>query len=497
MPEFFLGLDVGTSGTKAVLIDSDGTLRASVSEGYPLHIPRPLWSEQEPDDWWQAAVSTIRTVVEEADVEPADIAAVGLTGQMHGLVLLDGAGQVIRRAILWNDQRTAAQCEAITDQVGRRELLRRLGNPVLPGFTAPKIAWVRDEEPEAFARARHVLLPKDFVRFKLTGEHACDVSDASGTALFNVSERSWDTDLLDELDIPRAWMPSVFESPEVSAVISSEGAVATGLVAGTPVVAGAGDQAAQAVGSGIVDEGTISVTLGTSGVVFAASDEYRVEPEGRLHAFCHAVPGKWHLMGVMLSAAGSFEWFASNLGNPDDPDNYENLTHEAATVPAGSEGLIFLPYLSGERTPHADPNARGVFFGLTLAHSKAHMTRSVLEGVSFGLTDSLTLMRNLGIDADDLRVSGGGARSGLWLEILSSCFGTPVRAVNPGEGAAYGAALLAAVGGGAFHSVEEAGRSVSPEGDMIEPGPDSAVYRDVYLRFRALYPTLAPHFQPQ
>jgi xylulokinase len=490
MPDFFLGLDVGTSGTKAVLIDSDGALRASVSEGYPLHIPRPLWSEQEPDDWWQAATSAIRRAVDEAKVEPTDVAAVGLTGQMHGLVLLDGAGQVIRRAILWNDQRTAAQCERITNQIGPDELLRRLGNPVLPGFTAPKIAWVRDEEPEAFARARHVLLPKDFVRFKLTGEHACDVSDASGTALFNVRERKWDTELLDELDIPRAWMPSVFESPEVSAVISSEGSVATGLAAGTPVIAGAGDQAAQAVGSGIVDEGTISVTLGTSGVVFAASDEYRVEPEGRLHAFCHAVPGKWHLMGVMLSAAGSFEWFASKLGDPEDPDNYEKLTREAATVPAGSEQLIFLPYLSGERTPHADPSARGVFFGLTLAHSKAHMTRSVLEGVSFGLTDSLTLMRNLGIDADDLRISGGGARSGLWLQILANCFGTPVRAVNPGEGAAFGAALLSAVGGGAFSSVEEAGRQIRPKGDLVYPNDDADEYARAYARFRALYPAV-------
>lgn len=495
MSTFFVGIDVGTSGTKAVLIGSDGQLEATSSHTYPLHIPRPLWSEQDPADWWEATCAAIRSVIDQSGVNVTEIGAVGLTGQMHGLVLLDSADSVIRPAILWNDQRTARQCAAITEKVGRDEVLRRLGNPVLPGFTAPKIMWVRDEEPDAYARAERVLLPKDYIRFRLTGTFASDVSDASGTALFNVANRSWDVDTLRDLDIPSSWMPEVFESPTVCAAISSSGASATGLLEGTPVVAGAGDQAAGAVGSGIVDEGTISVTIGTSGVVFAAAEKYRVEPEGRLHAFCHAVPGKWHLMGVMLSAAGSFEWYANTFGDPNDPDNYNALTTSAADIPAGSEGLIFLPYLSGERTPHADPHARGGFFGLTLAHSKAHCTRAVLEGVAFGLTDSLELMRDLGIGATDIRVSGGGAKSDLWLEILADCFGTPVRAVNPGEGAAYGAALLAAVGGGAFETVEEAGRTVKPEGDLIAPGPDSDAYRDSYSRFRELYPALAPLFR--
>lgn len=495
MATFFLGIDVGTSGLKAVLIDTEGQLVGTASERYRLHIPRPLWSEQDPHDWWQACGKAVKAVLERTSTSPGEVGAVGLTGQMHGLVLLDETASVIRPAILWNDQRTADQCAAITELLGAEEVLHRLGNPVLPGFTAPKIIWVRDEEPEAFERATQVLLPKDYVRFRLTGTYASDVSDASGTALFNVANRVWDDDTLDELGIPRDWMPDVFESPARCAAVDEEGAAATGLLEGTPVVAGAGDQAAQAVGSGIVDEGSISVTLGTSGVVFAASDEYRVEPEGRLHAFCHAVPGKWHLMGVMLSAAGSFEWFASTFGDPNDPDNYANLTKAAENVAAGSDGLIFLPYLSGERTPHADPYARGVFFGLTLAHSKAHLTRSVLEGVSFGLTDSLELMRNLGIDASDLRVSGGGAQSELWLQILADCFQTPVRAVNPGEGAAYGAALLAAVGSETFGSVEEAGRRVSATGHVFRPGPDRETYADSYRRFGKLYTALAPHFR--
>ncbi|HUF11342.1 MAG TPA: xylulokinase [Rhodothermales bacterium] len=491
MAAYFLGVDVGTSGTKAVLIRDNGSIMGSASESYPLYTPRPLWSEQDPHDWWQATCAAIRRLLIETGISAHRIETVGLTGQMHGLVLLDGAGEVIRPAILWNDQRTAAQCRKMTETIGAKEVIERLGNPILAGFTAPKIVWVRDEEPKAYARAAKVLLPKDYVRYRLTGAFAMDVSDASGTALFNVGRREWDTDTLSDLEIPPEWMPDVFESPERCAEISAEGAAASSLIEGTPVVAGAGDQAAGAVGAGIVREGVISVTLGTSGVVFAASDAYRVEPSGKLHAFCHAVPNGWHLMGVMLSAAGSFEWFASTFGDND----YDALNAAAAEAPAGSEGLTFLPYLSGERTPHADPNARGVFFGITLRHGKGHFARAVMEGVAYGLKDSLELMHGLGISASDLRVSGGGARSGLWLQILADVFGEPVRAVNPGEGAAYGAALLAAVGGGAFASVKDAGNVVKAEGEMIEPGPASEEYAKAYERFGRLYPALKEHFE--
>lgn len=495
MASHFIGIDIGTSGTKAVLIDDRGELVSTASEGYPIYTPRPLWSEQHPEDWWAATGTTVKQLLKESGVSAGSIEAVGLAGQMHGLVLLDGDGTVVRPAILWNDQRTAEQCEHITDVIGAAEVLQRLGNPILTGFTAPKILWVRSEEPEAYAKSQKALLPKDFVRYRLTGAFATDASDASGTALLNVAKRAWDAETLAALNIPREMLPDVFESQQICANVSTEGASATGLLAGTPVVAGAGDQAAQAIGSGIVNEGSIAVTLGTSGVVFAVSDAYRVEPEGRLHAFCHAVPGKWHLMGVMLSAAGSFEWYSKTFGDTDDPDNYKVLMDAAASVNAGSDGLTFLPYLSGERTPHADPDARGVLFGITLAHTKAHFTRAVIEGVAFGLRDSLELMRNLGIDVSDLRVSGGGARSGLWLQVLADTFGTQLRAMNQGEGAAYGAALLAAVGGGVFDSVEEAGHAGKTEGELFHPGPNREVYERKYHHFRALYPALKSHFK--
>ncbi len=491
MAGYFLGVDVGTSGTKAVLIREDGTLAGSASESYPLHTPKPLWSEQDPADWWRATGTAIQRLLAETGLSAHRIEAVGLTGQMHGLVLLDKSGEVIRPAILWNDQRTAAQCRSMTERIGASTVIQRLGNPILPGFTAPKIVWVREEEPSAYAKVTKTLLPKDYVRYMLTGEFATDVSDASGTSLFNVARRDWDQDTLRDLEIPHEWMPSVHESPARCSEVSAAGAAATGLIEGTPVVAGAGDQAAGAVGTGIVREGVIAVTLGTSGVVFAASDAYRVEPTGKLHAFCHAVPNGWHLMGVMLSAAGSFEWFASKFGNGD----YEALNKAASEVEPGSEGLLFLPYLSGERTPHADPLARGVFFGITLRHGMGHFARAVMEGVAFGLKDSLELMHGLGIAASDLRVSGGGARSGIWLQILADVFGEPVRAVNPGEGAAFGAALLAAVGGGAFESVVAAGNAVKAEGEMIQPSAAAERYAKDYKRFVDLYPAVAGQFE--
>lgn len=501
MATYLLGIDVGTTGSKALLIDAAGQVVASAVTDYPMMTPQPLWAEQNPADWWQATATSIRRVLGSGVARPEEIAGVGLTGQMHGLVMLDERGRVLRPCIMWNDQRTAAQCAAITEQVGRSRLLELTGNPVLPGFTAPKIVWVREHEPDVYARTAHILLPKDYVRYYLTGEFFGEVSDASGTSLFDVGRRVWSDEMLAALDIPRHWLPEVTESPVVSARLSSDAARETGLAAGTPVVGGGGDQAAQAVGTGIVHEGIVSVTLGTSGVVFAASDSYRVEPEGKLHAFCHAVPGKWHLMGVMLSAAGSFRWYRDTLGEAEKEraaatgaDAYDLLTEAAAAVPAGSEGLIFLPYLTGERTPHPDSNARGVFFGLTLRHGKPHLTRAVLEGVSYGLLDSLDLMRSLGLTIEQVRVSGGGARSPLWRQILADAFNSEIVTVNVTEGAAYGAALLAGVGTGVWAGVAEAAdRAVALTG-RLSPGPDAAVYADFHPRYRALYPALQAEF---
>jgi xylulokinase len=498
---YMIGVDVGTTGSKALLVADDGCVVASVTTEYPMYTPYPLWAEQDPTDWWTATVASIRGVLEKGGITAADVVGVGLTGQMHGLVLLDKHGEVLRRCIMWNDQRTAAQCAEITEEVGYDDLLRYTGNPVLPGFTAPKILWVRQNEPEVYNRVEAVLLPKDYVRYRLTGGFFSDVSDASGTSLFDVSQRQWSDEMLQALDVPRAWLPEVTESPVVSAKVSAAGAKETGLLEGTPVVGGGGDNAAGAVGTGIIREGVVSVSLGTSGVVFAASDTYRVEPEGKLHAFCHAVPGKWHLMGVMLSAAGSFRWYRDSLGDMEKAeaarsgkDAYDLLTAAAQDVPPGSEGLIFLPYLTGERTPYPDPNARGVFFGLTLRHGKPHMTRAVLEGVTFGLRDSLELMYKLGLSIDEIVALGGGARSPLWRQMLADIFANEIVTVTVTEGAPYGAALLAGVGAGVYESVEAAGTAVVRVEGRTAPSADSAVYADYYPRYRALYPALAPEF---
>jgi xylulokinase len=499
---YLLGIDVGTTGSKALLVGADGAVKGSATTEYPMFTPQPLWAEQDPADWWAATVNSIRQVLGEGEVKPGQVAGIGLTGQMHGLVLLDAGGEVLRPCIMWNDQRTAAQCAAITEKVGARRVLQLTGNPVLPGFTAPKIAWVREHEPQVYNRIAKVLLPKDYVRYRLTGAFFGEVSDASGTSMFDVGRREWSDEMLAALNVPREWLPEVTESPVVSARTSAKAAAETGLKQGTPVVGGGGDQAAQAVGTGIVAEGVVSVTLGTSGVVFASSEAYRTEPEGKLHAFCHAVPGMWHLMGVMLSAAGSFRWYRDALGDLEQVqaaesgrDTYDLLTEAAVEVPPGCEGLLFLPYLTGERTPYPDPNARGVFFGLTLRHRKAHLTRAVLEGVAFGLRDSLELMRALGLTIEQVRASGGGARSPLWRQILTDVFDTEIVRVNVTEGAAYGAALLAGVGAGVYSGVAEACEAVIRATERTEPGPASAAYADYYPRFRALYPALAPEFE--
>ncbi len=500
---YLLGIDVSTTGAKALLIDGEGKVVASHTTEYPLSTPRPLWSEQNPADWWQGACESIQAALSEAGLSGEAVSAVGLTGQMHGLVMLDKADQVLRPAILWNDQRTGAQCVEITEKVGGLDrLLQLTGNQVLPGFTAPKIVWVRENEPGVYERTTHILLPKDYVRFCLTGEYATEVSDASGMSLLDVAHRRWSKEMLQALDIPEAWLPICTESDQVSGRISASAAQATGLKAGTPVVGGGGDQAAQAVGSGIVKAGVISVTSGTSGVVFAHSEKYAFEPQGRLHAFCHAVPGKWHFMGVMLSAGGSFRWLRDSIGDiekaaaalsGDDP--YNLLTREAALAPVGSEGLLFLPYLTGERTPYPDPEARGAFVGLTLRHTKRHLVRSVLEGVSFGLRDSLELIKGLGVPIEQVRASGGGARSPLWRQIQADVFGAELVLVNVTEGAAYGAALLAGVGGGAYRSVEEAVAATIKVTDRTAPVPENAKkYEALYPIYRSLYPALRDTF---
>src|SRR5512139_459506 len=500
---YLLGIDVSTTGAKTLLIDEQGTVVASHTTEYPLSTPKPLWSEQDPIDWWNGACASIKAALSEAHVSGEDVSAIGLTGQMHGLVMLDKSDHVLRPAILWNDQRTGAQCEAITAKVGGLDrLLQLTGNQVLPGFTAPKIVWVRENEPEVYERTTHILLPKDYVRLRLTGEFATEVSDASGMSLLDVARRRWSKDMLQALDIPEAWLPICTESYQVSGRISASAAKTTGLKAGTPVVGGGGDQAAQAVGSGIVQAGVISVTSGTSGVVFAHSDQYAFEAQGRLHAFCHAVPGKWHFMGVMLSAGGSFRWLRDSIGDVEKSaaqligvDPYELLTQEAAAAPAGSEGLLFLPYLTGERTPYPDPQARGAFVGLTLRHGKAHLVRSVLEGVSFGLRDSLELIKSLGVPIEQVRASGGGARSALWRQIQADVFNTELVMINVTEGAAFGAALLAGVGSGVYKDVHEAVRTAIRVESQTEPRAESvAVYERLYPLYRGLYGALKPTF---
>ncbi len=490
---YLLGIDSSTTATKALLVDKDGQVVAVASTSYPFARPRPGWTEQDPDLFWQGTVRSIRAVLDQAGASGQDVAAVGLTGQMHGMVLLDSHGEVVRPCILWNDQRTARQCAEITERVGAQRVLDITGNPVLTGFTAPKILWTRQHEPEAYRRVAHILLPKDYVRYRLSGAHVTDVSDASGMSLLNVKARAWSDEMLQALDIPRAWLPDVTESPIASARISQAGAEATGLLAGTPIVGGAGDQAAGAVGSGIVREGLVSVSLGTSGVVFAASNEYRVEAEGRLHAFCHAVPGMWHLMGVMLSAAGSFQWYHDCLA----PDvSFDALTAEAEAAPPGAEGLLFLPYLTGERMPYADPQARGAWVGLTVRHGRGHLTRAVLEGVAFGLKDGFELMRQAGLGSfERVIVSGGGAKSPLWRRILASVFETGLATVNTTEGAAYGAALLAGVGVGVWGDVPQAaGAAIRVTGEDRPDPAQAAAYRRLYPLYHGLYAALKPTF---
>lgn len=496
---FLIGIDIGTSGTKTLLINEEGRILARATQEYPLFTPQPLWSEQNPLDWWEATCLTIRRVLQESNVEPSQVKGVGLSGQMHGSVFLDENHQVIRPAILWNDQRTQAECDWIMRTVGKERVIELISNPVLTGFTAGKIVWLRNHEPHHYARVRKVLLPKDYVRFRLTGEFATEVSDASGTALFHVRKRAWADELLDAIGIPKEWMPKAYESPEVSGRVTEEAAAATGLPPGTPVVGGGGDQAAGAVGNGVVETGIVSSTVGTSGVVFAYSDTPVVDKQLRLHTFCHAVPGKWHLMGVMLSAGGSLQWYRDTFCEQERAvaqaigrDPYEIICSEAEQAPAGCEGLLFLPYLTGERTPYPDPFARGVFFGITRRTNRSFVARAVLEGVAYGLRDSFEILREMGVPIHQVRASGGGARSSLWRQIQADVVGQPHVTINVDEGPAFGVALLAGVGTGVYPSVEEACSRII---QVNQETPVDVKRQEIYNRYYPLYRALYAHLK--
>jgi xylulokinase len=488
-----IGIDVSTTATKAVLIAEDGSVVGVGVAEYGYDTPHPLWSEQDPGRWWDGAITAIRGVLASSGVTGDDVAAVGLTGQMHGLVLLDEAGAVLRPAILWNDQRTAHACDEIRDAVGAQRLIDVTGNDALTGFTAPKLVWVRDHEPDVWARAAHVLLPKDYVRFRLTDGYALDKADGAGTILFDLAARDWSDEVLDALRIPRTWMPPTFEGPEVTGVVTAAAAEATGLRAGTPIVAGGGDQAANGVGVGAVVPGVVALSLGTSGVVFATTESAWIrDPAGKVHAFCHAVPGRWHLMTVMLSAAGSFRWFRDALAPGED---FGALAAAAGEVEAAADGLFFLPYLTGERSPHPDPLARGAFVGLTVSHDRRHLTRAVLEGVAFGLRDGLDQMLAAGMPMpSQVRASGGGTASPVWRRILADVLGAEIATVSTTEGAAYGAGVLAAVAAGWHSTVEAASEALVRVTPMDAPGPAAAAYAEAHEAYRALYPALKPTF---
>jgi len=499
---YLVGIDVGTSGTKALVCDEEGAVLATATAEHPSYAPKPLWSEQQPEDWWDSTCRSVRQALSEAGVKADEVKGLGLSGQMHGLVMLDADDQVIRPAILWNDQRTAAECRQMTETVGYERLIEMVCNPALTGFTAPKILWVRSNEPRNYERCRKVLLPKDYVRFRMSGAFATEVSDASGMLLLDIRKRDWCTEVLDALQIDRDLLADCYESPEVSAQVSAAAAEELGIAAGTPIVGGGGDQAAGAVGNGIVKSGVISATIGTSGVVFAFSDQVATDPQGRLHTFCHAVPGKWHVMGVVLSAGGSLQWYRNHLADAEKAeaerrgvDPYEILCDEAAGAPAGCEGLLFLPYLTGERTPHANPNARGALVGLTPRHGKGEVIRSIMEGITYAMRDSLEIIRSIGIEVNQIRLSGGGARSPFWRQMQADVYGHRVCTINASEGPAYGVALLAGVGTGTWGSVEEAcEQSIRITTQSAVDEDHRRVYDEFYPVYRKLYESLKGDF---
>jgi len=500
----FLGIDIGTSGTKALAIDAEGRILGDAMETYPCYVPKPLWSEQDPEDWWQATIRSVRRVTRKARLRPGDVKAIGLSGQMHGSVFLDKRNRVVRRAILWNDQRTSAECREMEERVGgRSNLIHMVANPAMTGFTAPKILWLRNHEPKHFEKTVKVLLPKDEIRRRMTGEFATDVSDASGMLLLDVARRAWSKELLSALELDESLLARCYESEEVTGKLTREAAELLGLSTDCVVVGGAGDCAAGAVGNGIVERGVLSTSIGTSGVMFVHCDEVKIDPAGRVHTFCHAVHGKWHIMGVNLSAGGSLQWFRNELCKADvarakkaKKEIYDLLTKEAEGVPPGSDGLFFLPYLSGERTPHADPDARGCFVGLTLAHTRGHLIRAIMEGVTYSMRDSLEIIEGLGVPVRQIRASGGGSRSPFWRQIQADVFGRNVVTINTEEGAAYGVALLAAVGAGAFKSVVEAcGAAIRVVKETSVQRRPKAFYDRAFPEYQQLYRSLRDDFK--
>ncbi len=491
--DLVIGIDVGTGGSRIVIVSEDGRVTASATVAHaPFTSPRTTWAEQEPEDWWRAAREGIREALTKGGAPASSIRAIGLSGQMHGAVLLDSAGAVVRPAIIWCDQRTEAECRWLTDTIGAARLLELVSNPALTNFTLPKLLWVRTHEPDLWRRVRHVLLPKDFVRLRLSGEYATDVADASGTLMLDVARRRWSQDIVDAAELDGAILPMLYESPETSARVSAQAAAETGLLEGTPIVAGAGDQAGGAVGMGITRPGAVSVTIGTSGVVFAATDRPALDPGGRLHTFCHAVPGRWHVMGVTQAAGLSLRWLREQYGLTKDGDHaYEMMTQEAAAIEPGADGVLWAPYLMGERTPHLDPNVRAALVGLAASHTRGHVIRAVLEGVAFSLRDSFTIFNELGVPVQRVRLGGGGARSPLWREIQANVYGQPVETVHADEGAAYGAALLAGVGVRIWPSVDEAcDRLVRSSVAASPSAPTAAVMNERYQVYRRLYPGL-------
>ena len=490
---FWLGIDIGTGSSRALLVDERGRVKYAVSAAHEdFRMERPLWAEQGPENWWDAAQQAIRGVLKKAGATGKDIRGIGLSGQMHGLTMLDEANRVIRPALIWCDQRSQAQVDWINATVGTDTVLRCTANPVLTGFTLPKLLWVRDNEPGNFERLRHMLLPKDYVRFQLTGEYASDVSDASGTALFDVVNREWSLELVHALGLDHRILPIVHESHGITGKVTRAAAEATGLAEGTPVVAGGGDQAASAVGNGIVEPGVVSCTLGTSGVVFAHMAKPHYDPRGRVHTFCHAVAGAWHVMGVTQGAGLSFQWFRNQLAPGTD---YDALTAEASSAPAGSEGLFWLPYLMGERTPHLDATARGGWIGLTAKHTRASLIRSLLEGVSYSQMDCLEIIEGMGVPLSSVRVSGGGAKSAFWRQMLADVFNKRVVSLESQEGSAHGAALLALVGTGQYATVQECCHAAIHEVASVAPRPqEAAIYAMGHKIYQSLYPALKPFY---
>jgi xylulokinase len=495
---YFLGIDVGTGGTRALLMDEAGRVAASGTEEHePFASPQPGWAEQDPRDWWRACGLAVKKALQKSAIRAEEIACIGFSGQMHGAVLLDAEGEVVRPALIWCDQRTEKQSRELSEKFGAERLIQLTCNPPLTNFTLTKILWVRENEPRLWSRVRHIMLPKDYVRFRLTGDRAIDLADASGTLLLDVAKRAWSAEVLSGTSIEKTFLPTLYESPEVCGKLNAKGAAATGLKIGTPVVAGAGDQAAGAVGMGIVRAGVVSATIGTSGVVFAATDRPALDPRGRLHTFCHAIPGRWHVMGVTQAAGLSLRWFRDTFGlgntalSNSDRDPYESLSEEAAGAPPGAEGLFWAPYLMGERTPHLDPSARGALVGITPSHHRAHVLRAILEGVAFSLKDSFSIFEEMKVPVTQVRLGGGGARSLLWRQIQADVYAHEVELVATEEGAAYGAAILAAVGARHFASVDEACDAVVHVATRVAPNPaSSALLQKNYAIFRRLYPAL-------